>query len=245
MVVLPLLEALLRGTLHTGIAGAALIVQHLALVAGMLGGMVAAREGRLLMLSTLGESMLRGRFRTGAGVIAGAIGSMVAAVLAIASYQFVASEQRFGKALVYGIPAWAIELALPIGFAVIAGRLAYRASATWRGRLMTVLLGVAMGTSIVFVPDAPSRLFVPALGLVALASVLGTPAFVTLGGTALILFWRTADPTGYPAALERGAQSGAPRCKGTGACRGPEPLRAVRVPESRRNTLVQGVRSAP
>ena len=54
MVVLPLVEIVLRRTLHTGVAGASLIVQHLALIVGMLGGAIAAREGRLLALSTVG-----------------------------------------------------------------------------------------------------------------------------------------------------------------------------------------------
>ena len=55
MVVLPLADVVLRATLHTGITGVALIVQHLGLVLGMLGGAIAAREGRLLALSTLGD----------------------------------------------------------------------------------------------------------------------------------------------------------------------------------------------
>ena len=194
MVVVPLAEALLRGTLHIGLTGAPLIVQHLGLVAGMLGGMVAAREGRLLLLSTLGEHVLSGRLKSAARVITGAVGSTVTAILAIACAQFVHTEQRFGKTLVYDIPVWSIELALPIGFALIATRLAYRASDTWRGRVTTVALGVGMGALVLSIPEASSRLFVPALCVVALATVLGTPAFVTLGGTALILFWWTGDP---------------------------------------------------
>src|SRR5262245_2976690 len=60
MMLLPLGEIVLRRTLHTGI-GASIIVQHLAFIAGMLGGAIAAREGRMLALSTLGESLLGGR----------------------------------------------------------------------------------------------------------------------------------------------------------------------------------------
>src|SRR5262249_11352527 len=55
MVVLPLADAALRSTLHVGISSSALIVQHLGLLLGMLGGAIAAREGRLLALSTLGD----------------------------------------------------------------------------------------------------------------------------------------------------------------------------------------------
>lgn len=194
MVVLPLSEALLRSTLHVGITGAALIVQHLTLVAGMLGAMIAAREGRLLLLSTLGDSVLRGRLQAVARVIAGAVGSTVTTVLAIAGYQFVQTEQHFGKPLVYGLPTWIVELILPIAFAAIAVRLVWRASPTWRGRAATVALGVLMGALVAGVPEASHRLFIPALCVVLLATGLGTPAFVTLGGIALILFWWSGDP---------------------------------------------------
>src|SRR5438128_6746852 len=53
MVLLPLAEIVLRRTLHTGVEGASIIVQHLALVAGLLGGAIAAREGRTLALATV------------------------------------------------------------------------------------------------------------------------------------------------------------------------------------------------
>jgi len=53
MVLLPLAEALLRRSVHTGIAGSTLFVQHLVLYVGILGGAVAAREGRLLSLGAV------------------------------------------------------------------------------------------------------------------------------------------------------------------------------------------------
>src|SRR5689334_12255627 len=60
MIVLPLAEAALRTTVHISISGAAAIVQHLGLIVGMVGGMVAARHGRLLALSTIGDNMFKG-----------------------------------------------------------------------------------------------------------------------------------------------------------------------------------------
>ena len=52
LALVPLSESLLRATLHVGISGSSAILQHLVLVVGMLGGAVAAREGRMLSLST-------------------------------------------------------------------------------------------------------------------------------------------------------------------------------------------------
>jgi tripartite ATP-independent transporter DctM subunit len=96
--------------------------------------------------------------------------------------------------LVYGIPVWVVELALPVGFALITMRLIHRASTGWSGRLAALFAAVAMGLLVTQVPDAPRYLFLPALMVLALATVLGTPAFVTLGGTALILFWWVNEP---------------------------------------------------
>src|SRR4051812_12176172 len=156
MVLLPIAEIVLRRTLHTGVEGASLIVQHLGLVAGMLGGAIAAREGRMLALSTLGDSFLRGRLQQIARVISGAVGGIVAAFLAIASAQFVLSERPFSKTLVYGIPVWVVELALPIGFALIAIRLVYRTSdrspQQWSTRGVAFVTAAAAGVLLSQVP---------------------------------------------------------------------------------------------
>ena len=52
MVALPVIEIILRAGWTAGLSGSSSIVQHLTLVVGMLGGALAAREGRLLSLST-------------------------------------------------------------------------------------------------------------------------------------------------------------------------------------------------
>jgi len=194
MAALPLVEAFLRSTLDTGIAAAALIVQHLGLIAGVLGGMVAAREGRLLMLSTLGDSVLRGRWRSAARTVGATVGTTVAVALAVASAQFVQAEHRFGRTLVYDIPIWVLELALPVGFAAIAIRLLQRAGETNRSRVLAVALSAASLAALTMVPNAREHLFVPAIGVLALATVLGAPAFVSLGGAALLLFWHDGTP---------------------------------------------------
>src|SRR5436190_21858299 len=95
MAALPLTEMVLRRTLHTGVEGASIIVQHLGLVAGMLGGAIAAREGRMLALSTLGDTFLHGMAQRIARVISGAVGGTTAAFLSVAGYQFVQSERPF------------------------------------------------------------------------------------------------------------------------------------------------------
>ncbi len=194
MVVLPLADAALRSTLHVGISSSALIVQHLGLLLGMLGGAIAAREGRLLALSTLGDRATEGLL-AGARVFSRSLSALVAVFLAVASYQFVRTEYQFAsKTLVYGIPVWIVEVALPIGFAVIAWRILYRSSGVWRGRLAALAFAAACAALVLLVPNGSVRLFVPALVLLAAAIVFGAPAFVALGGCALILFWWVEEP---------------------------------------------------
>src|SRR5450830_1475248 len=63
MMLLPVLESVLRKTSHAGISGASQFVQQLTLIVGMLGGAIAARDGRLLALSTF-TTVLHGRWKT-------------------------------------------------------------------------------------------------------------------------------------------------------------------------------------
>lgn len=61
LVLLPLGEIVLRKVFQAGISGATAFEQHLTLLIGLLGGALAAREGRLLTLSTLTDLLKIGR----------------------------------------------------------------------------------------------------------------------------------------------------------------------------------------
>jgi len=76
MVILPLAEIVLRTSLGIGISGANSLIQHLTLIVGMLGGAVAAREDRLLALST-GVSFLRGPLKSAAGLLGGSCAAVI------------------------------------------------------------------------------------------------------------------------------------------------------------------------
>ncbi|MGA9753231.1 MAG: TRAP transporter large permease subunit [Acidobacteriota bacterium] len=193
MVLIPLAEVVLRALFGIGLSGAASVVQHLTLVVGMLGGALAAREGRLLSLAT--DTFLpEGRVKAAARVFSGAAASAVSAYLCVASLLFVRTEMEGGKVLVYGIPYWVVELVLPLGFALVALRLLWHAGEGWRGRLAALLLAAALAGLCAWAPISPEELRWPALGLLLLATVLGAPIFATLGGAALILFWGAGVP---------------------------------------------------
>ncbi len=191
--VLPVAEMVLRAAGTAGIPGAAPIVQHLVLVVGMLGGAVAAREKRMLALSTV-DAFLEGRWRSSAHTLTRALAAGVAAWLAVAGWQFVGDEREAGGELAWGVPLWVVQLALPIGFGLVALRLAWGAAEGWRGRALAFALLAALLGLGPLGPDDPSRLVTPALVVLGLATLLGAPIFVTLGGAALILFWGDGSP---------------------------------------------------
>ena len=121
MVALPLAEIVLR-KFSNGIPSAPDFLRHLTLLVGMLGGVVAARDGRLLALATA-PALLRGRWKSLALVFSAGVGAAVTAFLCVASLQFVLQERDGGGVLAYGIPLWVIQLAMPVGFGIICVRL--------------------------------------------------------------------------------------------------------------------------
>lgn len=188
MVLLPVSEILRRVGWPIGIQGADDFVRHLTLLAGMLGGAIAARENRLLALSSLPQ-FLTGWKKQAAAQVSGIFSALVALCLAWAAGQFVLGEKESGTRLAYNIPTWWLQAALPFGFGVIVLRLLWHSAKGWRGRVVAVLLTAAACWLLGHPPLAPARLVVPGLVMLVIATVLGAPIFVTLGGAAAILFW--------------------------------------------------------
>jgi len=193
MAVLPLAEIALRATFQTGISGAASLTQHLALVASMLGAAVAAREGRLLSLSAL-DSLLEGRSALLARFFTRSVAVIVAALLFVASAEFVLAERSGGNVIVYGIPVWLAESVLPLGFAVLTARLACEASGKWPARVAALVLAAAVAYAAAQRLPLNHAAALAAIGILLAAAVLGSPVFTTLGGLALFLFWSKGLP---------------------------------------------------
>ncbi len=192
MVLLPCLEILLRKFLHTGLASSATIVQHLVLAVGTLGAALAARENRLLALATLNHS-LQGRWRALATGFSNAFAAAICALLCGASLDFVLASKRLGKELAYGVPTWAVQALLVVGFALIAWRLIWHGAARWRGRFVVLGLAAAFVALGLWLPIPAERLRWPGLGVLLLATACGAPVFTALGGAALILIWSGGD----------------------------------------------------
>ena len=193
MMVLPLLEIVLRALFNTGISNQASIVQHLVLVSGMIGAMIATKRGQLLSLG-ISDLVLSQAWKARAKIASSAFAATVCAWLCVAAVQFVASERGAGTLIAYGIPVWAAELMLPAGFAVITVRIILTASDAWTGRGVALALAALLALLMLFPPLSVHSMVLPAFVVLALAAFLGAPIFSILGGAGLILFWRDASP---------------------------------------------------
>ncbi|HJS75457.1 MAG TPA: TRAP transporter large permease subunit [Vicinamibacteria bacterium] len=188
MAILPLLEVAVRRFYPSGISGSALWVQHLGLWLGFLGAAIAARRGELLSLTLPGE---RSALRT---IFVAGVGFAVCLVLTHGSLDLVAVEREGGRELALGIPVWVALTVMPVGFALIACRLVWRAAPAWPGRLAAMSFGI--------VPVAlrwagglqESSLYIPLALAILAATALGAPIFVGLGGIAAVLLWHDLFP---------------------------------------------------
>ncbi len=193
MTLLPLAEIVLRRMFGFGIKGSTAIVQHLCLVVGMAGGVISARQNRLLMLSNIGAS-LKGRWHSITTAFAGGAAAAIAALLAAGSAVFMLTERRAGTILAYNVPVWAFELAMPAGFALIALYLVRNSGTNRVQWIATVAIAAAIIAIGVFPPAAPHDFLGLALLILLVATIVGTPVFVSLGGLALVLFWDLGRP---------------------------------------------------
>ena len=187
MVILPLLEIALRRVLGAGVSGSGPIVQHLTLWVGFLGAAIASRDGKLLALAS-GTLIPAGPLRRSSELYSATVAAAIGTILAWGGMDLALSERTTGSTLGAGIPIWVAQMVLPVGFATIALRQVWRASAAWSGRAIASL-GLVAGIIVMRMPGLlEGRTPWPGLLIVLLAGVLGTPIFVILGGAAVLLF---------------------------------------------------------
>lgn len=188
MVLLPLLEIALRRLVGVGIPAEGPIVQHLVLWVGFLGAAIAARDGKLLALAT--GALLPAGARRLAQIAASAVAAMLTVWLAYGALELVANERDAATSIGAGVRTWVAQLALPVGFALIALRLAWTADRGWVGRGVAAL-GLVLAWLAVHTPGwFEMQPFTPWLVLLVVAALCGAPIFALLGGAAVVLFMR-------------------------------------------------------
>ena len=188
LVGIPLAEMILRPTVHTGIASAPTLVQHLVLLISMFGGALAAREDRLLSIS-LAQYIPRENLQWLLRGFAYGVSAAVAAHLTAASWQFVRMSYSAGSKLAYGIPLWVVQASLVVGFALIALRLIWKgANSMWSRFLVFVFAGgVFAAPWLLHLPPTTVRPW--AIGLVLVAALAGAPLFAVIGGLTWVFLW--------------------------------------------------------
>ena len=192
MGVLPLVEVVAREGFGMGLAGSIPIVQHMTLWISFLGAALAARTGRLLALST--GAFLPARWRSVAETMQAFVSVAVTTLLAFASAQLVGIDRTYGDIAAWGIPIWIFTAVMPIGFVLIAVRLALRASSTRIGAMIAAL-GCVVPLVFLFGLEPDNTALVSVLGVIIIAAtLLGMPIYAALGGAALLLFWQEGTP---------------------------------------------------
>ena len=188
MMLIPLVEMLARPLMGQGVENASVLVQHLGLVLAMFGAIGAERNGHLTTLGSSLDKLVGAGLQPAVRACAHGGSALIAGMLAWASWGFVASEAQAGHILAYGIPVWTVQAVMPLGFALLAVKLALRCTAApWfqlAAGLALPLAGAAMARGLdgVAVPMWPASVVLLALLLA------GAPIFAVLGGLALALF---------------------------------------------------------
>lgn len=192
MVLLPAASTISRRLLGRELPGSAVLAQHITLWVGFLGALLATISGNHLALSTLGV-VPAGWPRQAARFFGEAVSAATTAVLAYGSLKLVQSEWHGFGVVAFGIRvAWS-QLVMPLGFAVMALRFAWRAGdvAGGRGRWGFRAAAVALAAAAFLLGRAsPSGTLAAVLAaLVFLAFLLGAPVFVAMSGIAMALFF--------------------------------------------------------
>jgi C4-dicarboxylate transporter, DctM subunit len=197
MVMLPAASTISRRLLGRELPGSAVLAQHITLWVGFLGALLATISGKHLALSTLGV-VPAGWPRSAARFFGEAVSAATTAVLAFGSLKLVQSEWHGFGVVAFGIRvAWS-QLVMPVGFAVMALRFAWRAGdvAGGRGRWGFRAAALALAAAAFLLGRAsPSGTLAAVLAaLVFLAFLLGAPVFVAMSGIAMALFFWQGGP---------------------------------------------------
>ena len=184
----PIIEMILRFAGSTGIRGASSLVTHTTLWIGMIGGMVAAREERLLGFAGI-VTFAKGRWKNAMSVFASSVAAAVAIALADAAWTFMLSEKEGGTQLGFGVATWVAQAVLPVGFAAIALRLVFHSGDRWRLRATAAALAIAVAVVLIGHGDwfwGAAGYWI-GIGSMLAAGALGMPIFAVLGGITIVL----------------------------------------------------------
>jgi tripartite ATP-independent transporter DctM subunit len=188
----PVADLIARELFGGGISGSISAVQHLTLWITFIGAVIAARRGRLLALAT--TEFLAGRKRARAKRLTGFLTVAIGVTLTVASIQLVRFDAGYGDTIAWGIPVWIVSLVMPFAFALMTWRLLNAAATDWRQRIF-VAGGVVVPLVLYLLPALQTQhLLLPGIGVLIVATVLGLPIAIAIGGAAALLFFFEGTP---------------------------------------------------
>jgi len=126
MVLLAGAQILLRNLFETGIDWADPLLRALVLWTAMLGALAAARDDKHIGLDLV-THFVHGRAKRVLRVIALVFAAMISAAMAWYGANLVMLDYGSGTNAFAKVPSWCVELILPVGFALLALRLAIHA----------------------------------------------------------------------------------------------------------------------
>jgi tripartite ATP-independent transporter DctM subunit len=202
MVLLPAASTALRRLTGRELPGSSVLAQHITLWVGFLGALLATASGRHLALSTL-DLVPEGWPRRTARLFGQAVSAATCALLTWGSVKLVEADWNSFGMVAFGIhEAWS-ELVMPLGFAVMAFRFAWRAGDGFAGRAAWIARGgtlaVAAASFLLGVATPSPTLATVLLLVVTAGFLLGIPVFVAMAGIAMALFFRESGPIGIAA----------------------------------------------
>ena len=204
MVFIPTFETIARFVNFRGIPASPVLVQHLTLWIGFLGAILAARQNKLLALTTTPLFSIDEQFHFGRW-IAKVISFIVVLTLMWGSWELVKVEFAYSVDIAPNIPRWFTQAVMPFSFGLIAIQILinstennlYRASI-----LMMTVLWIIIGLTGVFQNEY--WLIWIGLGILSVSVLYGAPIFVGLGGVAVLFFWGDFTPiSAIPAEMYR------------------------------------------
>lgn len=121
MVVMAFLQVLLRNFFDTGILWGDIFLRHLVLWVGFIGASLATREEKHINIDIL-QRVLKPSFVPYVQIFVDLVTLYICFLLMRAGIVFVASEKEAGTILFERVPAWYLQIIIPIGFGMIGFR---------------------------------------------------------------------------------------------------------------------------
>ena len=208
---LPFASFVAREVRGGGFAITISLVQHLTLLFAFVGALLAAREDKLLRLATR-ELLPRLAGHPLVTLFTTVVSAGVCGLLARAAFEFVRGEREWGGSIGEVLPIWWLLIVMPVAFFGVGLRLAWKvprigeerahgegreprarweessALRVWGVRVCAVL---ALLAGVYFETQSElwsgARLW-PWVAVLLVATALGAPLFVPLGGAAVIAF---------------------------------------------------------